>query len=432
MRQPTAPPARAAAALLGLLGLLGLLLSVTACSSVSPAATGPRASDGPAPRASAGAGGSSAGAPSASSGDSGPASASAQAHYAVPDPGHLTGALHTADLLVAGASTIPEAVRRRVRHLPGVIAVLPLSLSSVPVNGRALTVASGDLARLRRFTQWESARADAVWSRVADGELAVDPSLPRRLEDPRGYLRLGASRRAPRIHIGAYAPLVRQISAVVDLRRARQLGMPTANALLVSTGSRNPSTVTGPLRQAIGARLTLQTLALEFDAGSRGTAVLSGTSVASRVGTFTYTPHADGSVTPDPAWVHRYIRTEPVPLLGRVTCNRGMLPQLRGALEDVVREGLADRIHPREYGGCYNPRFIAHDPAKGLSLHTWGIAVDLNVPGNQRGTAGLMDRRVVAIFERWGFAWGGDWHYTDPMHFEMAGVVRAAAGSPAP
>jgi hypothetical protein len=100
-----------------------------------------------------------------------------------------------------------------------------------------------------------------------------------------------------------------------------------------------------------------------------------------------------------------------------------MLPQLRAALDEVVRSGLAGSIHPHEYGGCFVPRFIAHDAAKGLSLHTWGMAVDLNVPGNQRGTAGRMDRRVVAVFTRWGFAWGGDWRYPDPMHFEMDRVV---------
>ena len=42
------------------------------------------------------------------------------------------------------------------------------------------------------------------------------------------------------------------------------------------------------------------------------------------------------------------------------------------------------------------------------------------MPGNQRGVAGEIDRRVVAIFKNWGFAWGGDWDYTDPMHFELA------------
>ncbi len=47
----------------------------------------------------------------------------------------------------------------------------------------------------------------------------------------------------------------------------------------------------------------------------------------------------------------------------------------------------------------------------------------MNVPGNGRGTVGEMDREVVSIFKKWGFAWGGDWSYTDPMHFELAQVV---------
>jgi hypothetical protein len=152
--------------------------------------------------------------------------------------------------------------------------------------------------------------------------------------------------------------------------------------------------------------------------------VLSGASVSGAVGTFTYTPHPDGTVTPDARWVSRYIRRETVPILGTVTCNKGMLPQLRAALTEVVQSGLAAQIHPGEYAGCYYPRFIARRPSAGLSMHAWGIAVDLNVPGNQRGTVGQMDRRVVAIFKKWGFAWGGDWNYTDPMHFEMAKVVR--------
>jgi hypothetical protein len=122
--------------------------------------------------------------------------------------------------------------------------------------------------------------------------------------------------------------------------------------------------------------------------------------------------------------VRSYIRTETVPIIGRVTCNKGMIPQLRSALIDVVRQGLADKIHPGQYGGCYVPRYIANDPAKGLSLHSWGIAIDLNVPENQRGTVGRMDRTVVSIFKKWGFAWGGDWSYTDPMHFELNRVVQ--------
>ena len=126
---------------------------------------------------------------------------------------------------------------------------------------------------------------------------------------------------------------------------------------------------------------------------------------------------------PDPRWIAQYIRTEQVPILGAVRCNKAMLPQLRAALQDVVKLGLASKIIPSQYGGCYVPRYIGHDPSQGLSFHTWGTAIDLNVPGNQRGTAGTIDRRVVQIFERWGFRWGGTWRYTDPKHFEMAQEV---------
>ena len=50
--------------------------------------------------------------------------------------------------------------------------------------------------------------------------------------------------------------------------------------------------------------------------------------------------------------------------------------------------------------------------------------MDFNVPENQRGTPGEMNRTVVQIFKDWGFTWGGDWHYTDPMHFELRELAR--------
>jgi hypothetical protein len=154
------------------------------------------------------------------------------------------------------------------------------------------------------------------------------------------------------------------------------------------------------------------------------TPLATGGSLAEAVGTFSYRWFGDGTVQPDPDWVAANIRTESVPILGSVTGHRVLFPQLRGALDEVVARGLADEIHPEEFGGCYVPRFIARDPDKGLSLHTWGIAVDLNVPGNLRGVEGDIDREVVAIFKKWGFAWGGDWSYTDPMHFELAQIVK--------
>ena len=98
------------------------------------------------------------------------------------------------------------------------------------------------------------------------------------------------------------------------------------------------------------------------------------------------------------------------------------LPQLEAALREVVERGLADEIHPDEYAGCYYPRFIAGTTQ--LSNHSFGLALDLNVPGNQRGTVGEMDRTVVSIFESWASPGAVDWRYTDPMHFEANAIVN--------
>jgi len=110
-----------------------------------------------------------------------------------------------------------------------------------------------------------------------------------------------------------------------------------------------------------------------------------------------------------------------MPIIGPVTGHRVMLPQLRAALLEVQARGLASKIY--HYDGCYVPRFIANTTT--LSNHSFGLALDLNVPGNGRGTVGEMNRAVVAIFKKWGFAWGGDWRYTDPMHFELSEIKRA-------
>ena len=359
--------------------------------------------------------------------------------WTVPAPGPFRPPLHKPDVLVRDAETLPAAVVRRIRRVHGVRAALPLSIAAAPVDGRTLTVAAVDPARFRRFTPSASARAQSIWERLAGGEVAVDPTVDRGLVSRGGVLRLGSGSNAPEVHVGAYAPLVNQpvpsggsrpvVQAVVNSARGEQLGIPEGNALLIDTGVFSPSELTEQVEAVLASHApdaTVQVVALEFD-NTAQTAVLTGASVSDAVGHFTYTNGPDGTVVPDPQWVREYVRTEDVPILGTVTCNKAMLPQLRGALAEVQRLGLADAIHPEEYAGCYYPRYIGRDPGNGLSLHSWGIAVDLNVPGNQRGTVGEMDRTVVAVFKRWGFAWGGDWSYTDPMHFEMDAVVRTGS-----
>ncbi|MDP9821260.1 M15 family metallopeptidase [Nocardioides massiliensis] len=343
--------------------------------------------------------------------------------HQVADPGPLEDSLLSADLLVYSNRALTKEERGRISRTKGVTDALPMALAQVAVDGRTIHVAAADPGKYRRYTLPNAARLDDIWKRVAGGEIAVEPELGKQLQQGDGGMSLGNSDTAPRLHIGALASMVPQVHAVMNPAWGRQLGM-AENAALLSTGTNSPQVVADALRKALGGSVSVQILGPDLDITATQTAYLTGGSVAAAVGSFTYTPRADGTIAVDPAWVSANIRTETVPILGTVTCHKAMLPQMRAALQEIVERGLADKIYPDQYAGCFYPRFIARDPAQGLSLHSWGIAFDINVAGNQRGVPGEIDRTVVQIFKKWGFAWGGDWSYTDPMHFEMAAVVE--------
>jgi hypothetical protein len=129
------------------------------------------------------------------------------------------------------------------------------------------------------------------------------------------------------------------------------------------------------------------------------------------------TPGHPGFLTLDPAWVRRNIDTKRVPLLGSVTCNVALFPQIRGVVHELIERGLQDTIH--SFSGCFSARHINRIPSAGISHHSWGIALDLNVQqGNLFGQTPHQDPRLVRVFERWGFVWGGTFIEPDGMHFE--------------
>ncbi len=345
-----------------------------------------------------------------------------------PGPRQEDQAIAPPDMMLFNAEdALADDVVAEVAALDGVEEVSRLSMAQVSLENRVYTVAAVDAASYRLFTAPDSALFQEQWDRVAGGEVALDPGSQRRLPvDGEGYLELALGDDAARIHVGAIAPQVDQVDAVVNTAWGEELGIPESNALLLRTGRTSPQSLRPKIAKIVGDQATIQDLDVVaregLDPGVVQQAFLVGGSVADVVGTFRYTPIGGGRVQPDPAWEAAHISTEEVPLLGTVTCNEAIMPQLRAALEEIVANGLADEINPGEYAGCYYPRFIAGTTT--LSNHSFGTALDLNTPGNQRGTVGEMDRGVVAIFKRWGFAWGGDWQYTDPMHFELDRLVE--------
>jgi hypothetical protein len=131
-------------------------------------------------------------------------------------------------------------------------------------------------------------------------------------------------------------------------------------------------------------------------------------------------PYGDDWIDIEPAWVRRNIVTRRVPILGAVTCHRAMIAPLRSALGRLQRQRLARLVDPGDYAGCFAPRRIPDSGS--LSLHAWGLAVDINASENPQGSTPRQDPRVVRAFERVGFTWGGRWPTApDGMHFEWHG-----------
>lgn len=78
-------------------------------------------------------------------------------------------------------------------------------------------------------------------------------------------------------------------------------------------------------------------------------------------------------------------------------------------------------IRPKVWGG-------------GQSLHSWGIAIDINPDrnpyelGNYDAPTTDIPQSIIDIFKKHGFFWGGDWPgERDPMHFEWYGGEIAGA-----
>ena len=329
------------------------------------------------------------------------------------------------DVLVTGARTFSPGAVRRLTALSPAHGVVVFRAGRVKVDGHVVRTIAVDPSTFRRFTPEGTAETTAVWLAVARGEAVVSHSLSKGLK-----LELGGNASVARLQRGKASPLrvgafattgIPGADLIVDDELGRALGLPAATGMLLTAGKDvDPVTLAGQVRAITGAGGNVDLLT---PPAANPVAFLTGSRAAKAFGAFSYRYFPDGTIQPDSRWVRENIVTATVPIFGRVTCHRLMVPQLRGALADVQAAGLSSSLH--SYNGCYVPRFIESNPEHAISLHTWGIAIDLDAATNYRGIEGTMDPKVVDIFKRWGFRWGGDWEYTDPMHFELGALLSS-------
>jgi hypothetical protein len=130
-------------------------------------------------------------------------------------------------------------------------------------------------------------------------------------------------------------------------------------------------------------------------------------------------------------WPARNLATVYVPQLkNRITFFKKAIPQMLACFQEIEAKGLARLIV--SYDGAFNPRPIRGSTK--ISNHALGLAIDINAgynkmyeePATEHGTV----LKLVPIFKKWGFGWGGDYRRrSDPMHFEVLKIVPVGAGA---
>jgi len=103
----------------------------------------------------------------------------------------------------------------------------------------------------------------------------------------------------------------------------------------------------------------------------------------------------------------------------RIYCNTDLIAPLSLAFANLIERNFIAEL--KTWDGCFNIR-----PMRGgsgnYSLHSWGIAIDVNAKDNPfNGTVSLSDG-FVRCFTDAGFDWGGSWLTKDAMHFQLAKI----------
>ncbi len=116
----------------------------------------------------------------------------------------------------------------------------------------------------------------------------------------------------------------------------------------------------------------------------------------------------------------------------KIYCHKYLPKYLERAFRSLIATGKVDELI--SWDGCWNLRPIRGKEklykermAKGmneqawplLSIHSWGLAIDVNAAQNGLGVKPKLTKEFVKCFTDAGFDWGGNFKRLDGMHFQL-------------
>jgi hypothetical protein len=102
----------------------------------------------------------------------------------------------------------------------------------------------------------------------------------------------------------------------------------------------------------------------------------------------------------------------------KLYCNKDIVAPLTQAFTNLISTGKVSEL--KTWDGCFNIR--KKRGLSSMSLHSWGIAIDVNAAWNQLNMVPTLTPGFVKCFTDAGFEWGGTWTRKDGMHFQLAKI----------
>lgn len=102
----------------------------------------------------------------------------------------------------------------------------------------------------------------------------------------------------------------------------------------------------------------------------------------------------------------------------KIYCNKDMVKPLSLAFKKLIDTKAVNEL--KTWDGCFNIR--NKRGLSSMSLHSWGIAVDVNAFENGLNQTPKLSKQFVECFTTSGFDWGGTWTRLDGMHFQLSKI----------
>lgn len=112
------------------------------------------------------------------------------------------------------------------------------------------------------------------------------------------------------------------------------------------------------------------------------------------------------------------LRKGRIPL--RIYCNKLMVEPLTKAFENLIKTNYVDEL--KTFDGCFCIRKKRGNSS--MSIHAWGLAIDVNASTNQFGKKPTLSAGFVKCFTDAGFVWGGNWEKPDGMHLQLREISK--------